>query len=220
MSVEAIHRRLLLYAYSQCVTKRQAPAERLPVTRELIASVAADLIRAEGIDALTMRTVAAKLGVSAMALYHHVDDKDEILRLVGDQILAKIDLPDPESGDWRQLLLETTIKGHEALRSVPGMTTVLLTHKMLPNARRMVSFCLRQFERAGLSRTQANVAYAGLHQLSIGRLLIETSANFEVHSKLADDAELAAYMKALHAQKSFEQAVSALLDHYDRDRRS
>ena len=200
--------------------KRHTPVERVPLTRELIASVAADLIRAEGIDALTMRTVAAKLGVSAMALYHHVDDKDEIVRLVGDQILAKIDLPDPDSGDWRRLLIDTTIDSHEALRSVPGMTTVLLTHKMLPNARRIVSFCLRQFERAGLSKTEANLAYAGLHQLSLGRLLIETSANFEVHSDLADDAELAAYMKALHTQKSFEQAVSALLDRHDHRVRS
>ncbi|OBH01630.1 hypothetical protein A5692_17175 [Mycobacterium sp. E342] len=202
------------------MAKRLNAVERAPLTRELIASVAADLIRTEGIDALTMRTVAAKLGVSAMALYHHVDDKDEIVRLVGDQILAKIKLPDPDTGDWRRLLVDTTIDTHEALRSVPGMTTVLLTRKMLPNARRIVSFCLRQFERAGLSRAEANVAYAGLHQLSVGRLLIETSPNFEVHSALADDTELAAYMKALHDRSSFEQAVSALLDHYDHKRRS
>ena len=190
--------------------------DREPLTRELIAGVAADLIRAEGVDALTMRTVAAKLGVSAMALYHHVDDKDEIVRLVGDEILAGIELPDPESGDWRRLLTDTALDSHQALLSVPGMATVLLTHKMLPNARRIVSFCLRQFQRAGLSRAEANTAYAGLHQLSVGRLLIETSANFEVHADRSYDEELTDYMKALLAKSSFEQALSALLDHYDR----
>lgn len=198
------------------MAKRRIRVERVPLTRDLIASVAADLIRGEGVDALTMRTVAAKLGVSAMALYHHVDDKDELVRLVGDEILARVQLPDPESGDWRQLLTDSAIQSHEALLSVPGMTAVLLSHKLLPNARRLVSFCLRQFERAGLSRAEANMAYAGLHQLSIGRLLIETSANFEVHSKLSDDEELAGYMRALLDRASFEQALSALLDHYDR----
>ena len=88
------------------MAKRRSAIERAPLTRELIAAEAADLIREEGLEALTMRTVATSLGVSAMALYHHVEDKDEIIRLVGDDILAKIDLPDPESGDWRELLIE------------------------------------------------------------------------------------------------------------------
>jgi AcrR family transcriptional regulator len=182
----------------------------------MIASVAADLITTDGVEALTMRSVAAKLGVSAMALYHHVDDKDEIIRLVGDDILGSIELPDPESGDWRELLTATALAAHEALLSLPGVTSVLLTLKLLPNARQLVTFSLRQFERAGLSRAEANLAYAGLHQLSVGRLLIETSANFEVHSRLSDDEELAMYMKALHSKASFEQAMSALLDQYDR----
>jgi TetR/AcrR family transcriptional regulator, tetracycline repressor protein len=198
------------------VVKRRNVVERVPVTRALIASVAADLIRAEGLEALTMRSVAAKLGVSAMALYHHVEDKDEIIRLVGDDMLAGIELPDPDSGDWRDLLTTTAFAAHDALLSVPGMTSVLLTNKLLPNARRILTFCLLQFERAGLSRAEANVAYAGLHQLSVGRLLIETGANFEVHSRLSDDEELAMYMKALHSKASFEQAMSALLDQYDR----
>jgi TetR/AcrR family tetracycline transcriptional repressor len=198
------------------MAKRRNVVERVPVTRALIASVAADLIRAEGLEALTMRSVAGKLGVSAMALYHHVEDKDEIIRLVGDDILGRIELPDPDSGEWRDLLTTTALAAHEALLGVPGMTSVLLTHKLLPNARQILTFCLRQFERAGLSRAEANVAYAGLHQLSVGRLLIETGANFEVHSRLSDDEELAMYMKALHSKASFEQAMSALLDQYDR----
>ena len=204
------------YTVSQIVAKRRNVVERTPLTRAMIASVAADLIKAEGLEALTMRSVAAKLGVSAMALYHHVEDKDEIIRLVGDDILGGIELPDPESGDWRELLTTTALAAHEALLSVPGMTSVLLTHKLLPNARQILTFCLRQFERAGLSRAEANIAYAGLHQLSVGRLLIETGANFEVHSRLSGDEELATYMSALRGRESFEQAMTALLDHYDR----
>jgi AcrR family transcriptional regulator len=196
------------------VAKRRNAVERAPLTRELIAAEAADLIREAGLEALTMRTVAATLGVSAMALYHHVEDKDEIIRLVGDDILAKIDLPDPESGDWRELLIEAVTTSHEALLSVPGMVSVLLTRKLLPNARRLLFFCIRQFERAGLSGEEAKLAYAGLHQLSIGRLLVESSSNFVVHTHVSTDDELIAYMDALHSRAAFEEALTGLLEHY------
>jgi TetR/AcrR family transcriptional regulator, tetracycline repressor protein len=196
------------------VALRRTAVERAPLTRELIASVAADLIKAEGIETLTMRSMAARLGVSAMALYHHVADKDEIVRLVGDDILAHIELPDPESGDWRQLLTDAVHATHAALLSVPGMTSVVLTHTLLPNARRILFFCVRQFERAGLSPKQARLAYAGLHQLSIGRLMVETSSNFDIHTRAVADDELLEYMNALHSQTSFDEALAGLLDHY------
>jgi TetR/AcrR family tetracycline transcriptional repressor len=196
------------------MAKRHNTVERVPLTRELIAAVAADLINEEGLEALTMRSVAARLSVSAMALYHHVEDKDEILRLVGDDILAGIDLPDPESGDWRQLLTDAVTKTHEALLSVPGMISVLLTRTLLPNAHRILIFCIRQFERAGLTREEAKIAYAGLHQLSIGRLMVESSSNFAVHTHVSADDELIDYMDALHSRASFDEALAGLLDHY------
>lgn len=196
------------------MAKRRSAIERAPLTRELIAAEAADLIREEGLEALTMRTVATSLGVSAMALYHHVEDKDEIIRLVGDDILAKIDLPDPESGDWRELLIEAVTATHEALLSVPGMVSVMLTRKLLPNARRILFFCIRQFERAGLSAEEAKLAYAGLHQLSIGRLMVESSSNFEMHTHVSADDDLIVYMDALHSRAAFEEALTGLLDHY------
>jgi TetR/AcrR family transcriptional regulator, tetracycline repressor protein len=196
------------------VAKRGTTVQRAPVTRELIATVSADLIKSEGIEALTMRSVASRLGVSAMALYHHVADKDEIILLVGDDILAHIDLPDPEAGDWRQMLTDAVHATHEALLSVPGMTSVMLTRTLLPNARRILFFCIRQFERAGLDAQQAKLAYAGLHQLSIGRLMVETSSNFDVHTRVASDDELLVYMQALHSPASFEEALASLLDHY------
>jgi len=195
------------------VAKRKT-TERAPVTREMISAVAAELIKEQGMDALTMRTVAAQLGVSAMALYHHVQDKDEIVRLVGDDILAKINLPDPETGDWRQLLIGAVNETHTSLLQVPGMASVLLTRTLLPNARRILQFCIRQFERAGLSKQEALVAYAGLHQLSIGRLMVETSSNFDVHTHVSDEDDLIVYMDALHSRASFDEALAGLLDHY------
>lgn len=196
------------------MAKRRTAVERARLTRELISSVAAGLIKEQGLEALTMRSVAARLGVSAMALYHHVEDKEEIIRLVGDDILAHIDLPDPESGDWRQLLTHVVNEAHKALLSLPEVTSVMLTRTLLPHARRILFFCIRQFERAGLSREEAKIAYASLHQLSIGRLMVESQSSFDIHTRMPSDDELAEYMVALHGRTSFDEALVALLDHY------
>lgn len=57
---------------------KSARAGREPVTKERIFSAALALIDSEGVEALTMRRLAKDLGVEAMALYHHVPNKEAI----------------------------------------------------------------------------------------------------------------------------------------------
>jgi TetR/AcrR family tetracycline transcriptional repressor len=167
-----------------------------------------------GVESVTMRSVAARLGVSAMALYHHVEDKDEFLRLVGDDLLGRVELPDPDSGDWRELFTDVVTATMDALRTVPGLSSVLLTSKLLPNARKILLFCIHQFERAGLDRDAARVAYAAVHQLVLGRLLVEESPNFQLNRTQHADDEIRDYVAKLRSPDSFDSALSALLDHY------
>jgi AcrR family transcriptional regulator len=193
---------------------KRSVSERVPLRRELIASTTAQMIDEIGVESLTMRSVAARLGVSAMALYHHVEDKDELLRMVGDDLLGQIELPDPESDDWRELFSAIAAAAMDALRSVPGLSSVLLTSKLLPNARRMLLYSIHLFERAGLDDDTAREAYAGVHQLVLGRLLIEESANFQLRSTALPDDEIRDYVAKLRSPSSFDDALSALLDHY------
>jgi TetR/AcrR family transcriptional regulator, tetracycline repressor protein len=193
---------------------KRSVGERAPLDRELIASTAAEIIDEHGVESLTMRSVAARLDVSAMALYHHVEDKDELLRMVGDDLLGQIDLPDPNSGDWRELFTDIVTAAMDALHSVPGLSAVLLTSKLLPNARSIIRFCIHQFERAGLDRDAAWEAYAAVHQLVLGRLLVEESPNFQLGPTAHGDDEIRDYVAKLRSRASFESAMSALLDHY------
>ena len=62
---------------------KKSVGERTPLDRHRIAATAMEMIDEVGVEKLTMRALAARLDVSAMALYHHVEDKDELLRLVG-----------------------------------------------------------------------------------------------------------------------------------------
>src|SRR5215471_13622158 len=59
-----------------------------------------------GLDELTMRRLAERLGVKAASLYRHVRNKDELLALLGDEISAEIPLP-RSSGTWREQLTQS-----------------------------------------------------------------------------------------------------------------
>jgi AcrR family transcriptional regulator len=59
---------------------------------------------ADGLEAVSMRRLAAELGVAAMSLYHHVADKDELLELMADAIAAEMVVPGEMPGHWRDAL--------------------------------------------------------------------------------------------------------------------
>ena len=72
-----------------------ARAPRNSLTREAILAEALALADAEGIAALTIRSLAARLGVGTMSLYHHVATKDELVDALTDAVHAELHLPDP-----------------------------------------------------------------------------------------------------------------------------
>lgn len=59
-------------------------AARPPLTRHSIVVAARELIRTGGLESLSLRRLAATLGVTAAALYAHVEDKDDLLRAVAE----------------------------------------------------------------------------------------------------------------------------------------
>ena len=102
--------------------------ERSALSRERILSGAVDLADQSGIEALTMRNLAQHLGVEAMSLYYHVDNKaallDGAVEVVIGEIMAAVAIlegPSPEE-DWKAALRQRIL----AARSV------LLRHKWAP----------------------------------------------------------------------------------------
>jgi AcrR family transcriptional regulator len=73
---------------------------REPVTRERAIRVAVALADAGGIESLSMRKLAAELGIEAMSLYYHVTSKDDILDGMLDVVYSEY--ATPRAGDeWR-----------------------------------------------------------------------------------------------------------------------
>lgn len=83
--------------------RRARRGARPHLDRDRIVAAGLRVVDAEGIAALTFRRLADDLGVTAMSLYWYVADKAELLELVGQAVLATIEIP-PARGDWRQQL--------------------------------------------------------------------------------------------------------------------
>src|ERR1700730_15678009 len=71
------------------------------MNRITLAAPALELIQEGGLDALTMRTLADRSGVKAASLYWHVRDREELLELVADALLARIPTA-YRGGGWRE----------------------------------------------------------------------------------------------------------------------
>lgn len=81
---------------------------REPVTRERAIRAAITLADAHGIESLSMRKIAAKLGIEAMSLYYHVKSKDEILDGMLDVVYSEF--ATPRAGDeWRPAMQELSL---------------------------------------------------------------------------------------------------------------
>ena len=74
------------------------------LTRERIVRTAIDIADAEGLAALSMRGVAARLGAAAMAPYRYVNGKDELVMLMADAAFGERGYPANPRGDWRERL--------------------------------------------------------------------------------------------------------------------
>ena len=79
--------------------RRRGPRPRHTHVQVVEAAVA--IAAEQGLDAVTIRSVAARLGAGAMSLYSYVPDKQALIYDMVEQVSAELELPPEPSGDWR-----------------------------------------------------------------------------------------------------------------------
>jgi AcrR family transcriptional regulator len=98
----------------QSGTTRRAPRARA-LSRDAIAAAALDIVDREGLDALTMRTVAHALGTGPASLYAHVASKEDLLELVVERVIGEVRMMgEPDPARWQEQLKEAA----RAIRAV------------------------------------------------------------------------------------------------------
>jgi AcrR family transcriptional regulator len=107
------------------VTREAATTERrAPLTRDRVLRTAIELVDRDGIESLSMRRLGQELGVDAMALYRHVQNKDDLLDGIVEMIVGQIERPSPNA-DWETTLREQAMAARRVMLRHPWARRVL-----------------------------------------------------------------------------------------------
>jgi AcrR family transcriptional regulator len=103
---------------------RDRPA-KAPLSENAIVDAALAITRTEGLDAVTMRRVAAELDTGAASLYVYVRNRDELVRAMLDRVAETVPRVVPEPERWREQVHDLMRGFRDALEAHPGLASVL-----------------------------------------------------------------------------------------------
>lgn len=146
------------------------PGERAGLTHDRVVAVARELLTDQGPDALTMRAVATRLGVSPNTLYSHVPSKLALLDDVLDDLLADVTAPDPDRGRWQAGLRSIMRSTYTVLVANADLVGLYLARNGArgPNAQHLGEVMLRLLARGGITGQAALDARRALIVHAIG----------------------------------------------------
>ena len=190
--------------------------------------MAAAIVGAEGIDALTMRRVASELRASPMAIYRHVADKDELLVALLDRLAATVPRP-AMPADPRERVLAACRAMRDGLAMYPWVVDVLAQGDLIaPSILWVLEEIVAGLVACGLSHERAADGYRAIWQYTVGCLIIErgvqrlaalrrapfvlqvlTSVDPEVHPTLAT---LAPHWASARDRDGYELGLGPLID--------
>jgi AcrR family transcriptional regulator len=165
------------------------PASREPLTPERIVRAAVATADRGGVAAVSMRKVAEALGVEAMALYHHVPNKDAILEAIVDAVFDEIELPGPGQA-WRAAIERRCWSARSVLARHSWVLGLIESRDHVgPHRLRHHDAVLGVFIEAGFAPVDAVLAVSAVDSYVYGFVLQEQQqvAAPDETEQLADD---------------------------------
>ncbi len=138
------------------------------LTLARIARAALEVADEQGASGFSMRLVAERLGVTPMALYHHVDDKAALVALLVDEVIAETPLPST-TGKWRDDLFALALWMRHSAMAHPAVGRLrndyqVWTASIFPMTERWLSL----WQQSGLSLDAAMLAAAASSTAIVG----------------------------------------------------
>jgi len=217
--VNAVHSQTFLEAN---VAQRQQPAvddagtrppwfippageenRRRALTRERVVAEALTVIGADGVDALSMRALATRLGVVPAALYRHVRNKEQLHDLVLDGVLAEVDCEVDHRLAWTEQVKVLAHRLRTVLENHPGIAGLLKTRDPLgPHSLALAEAFLARLHAAGLPERETGLALSLVYDYTLGFALSSpTSVNEQRVQDAATRNKLHAFLRSLPADR-------------------
>jgi DNA-binding transcriptional regulator YhcF (GntR family) len=168
--------------------------------RDDIVRAAITITDAEGPATLSMRRIAADLGIPTMTLYQHVASKDELLTLMIDRAFGEEPLPAQPPPDWREALEIAARLEWAAFRRHPWLAPAMsLTRpQLVPSALRYTEWVLAALDGLGLDPDRAfNIHIMVFSHVRGMAVNLESEAQAEAESGLTADEWMDAHAGTL-----------------------
>ncbi|MFI6507863.1 TetR/AcrR family transcriptional regulator [Streptosporangium sp. NPDC050855] len=192
------------------------------LTQDQIAEAALAVIDRDGLPALSMRAVAAELGMSTMALYRYVDDRQELEGLVVELVLGGVDLSPPSGTSWRERIAVLVARMRDHVGAHPGAVPLTMTHRHRSlGILRWSEAVLGVLAEAGVEGRERVVALRGLLSYTIGAIQLEHLASLSgtgttalaglPRAEFPYTAETAGHARLVDADEEFHGGLDLLL---------
>jgi TetR/AcrR family transcriptional regulator, tetracycline repressor protein len=165
------------------------------LSRDAIVDRALEIADAETLDAVTIRRLGQEFGVTPMALYWHVKNKDELLDAMGDALFADLDYDAGADAAWDEQLAAVVRALIAALRRHPGSRELAYRRVMACRpGLQLAEHTLRLLRRAGFDRRQT--ADIATHALQTAVMLVSSEPGAEPGYSADEAAERLAVKRA------------------------
>lgn len=169
----------------------QEPRGEQPLSLGRIVVTAIELLDAEGVDGLTMRKLADRVGSGAMSLYWHVDNKEAVFDLALDSVLEYRGPPQKaEPQDWRGEVLHMLEDWRASMLRHPWSASLLPRRALGPNILNRLELLSKTLSAAGVGDADLNAAIWLLWNYVMGATITRASFDFSDADRAAAQQRL------------------------------
>ncbi|MDH6223198.1 TetR/AcrR family transcriptional regulator [Streptomyces sp. MJP52] len=155
---------------------RPRRGRRPAFSREGIVAAAVELADAEGLEAVTMRRVAARVGAGVMSLYSYAPDKETLLELMIDRVAGELPAGREVTGDWRADLKAVARSQRANMLRHPWLPAALATRRTPgPNTLAFMEHVLAALRPAGLDGAARMEVFAQVTAFVAGHVAHEVA---------------------------------------------
>jgi AcrR family transcriptional regulator len=154
----------------------QPPTQQATTSRQAIVDAAVELADAEGLEAVSMRRLAEKLGVGTMTPYTYVEGKDELLDLMRDEVGRAMLVPEPLPDDWREALRAIAKRTRDAFETHPWISDARSSRPRIRiNMARHIEQSISAIEKLGVDGKTGAAVLTAVDDYVIGHSLRQRS---------------------------------------------
>jgi AcrR family transcriptional regulator len=147
------------------------------LSREDMVAAAVRVLDREGLETFSMRVMASELGVVATsALYWRIANKNDLLELVVDEVLADALVPPLDTGDWRDQVTVVVKAAYHAFWEHPWASQLLSSHAGLgPNYQALTERVQSILKSAGFKGNHLDAAVSAIFHYLIGSAVTDSA---------------------------------------------